>query len=200
MLNKEFHRSDYLYTALFCEENIWQLIHSLSSDSIAMNKMWCLIITNPAQKIPLLNQQAASQKQAVIWDYHVILLASINHQPVIFDFDTSLGFVTPLDEYLRHTFIFSDKEPVKLPEELIPYIRKIPAESYLNNFYSDRSHMLNQITASEYPPWPVINETKTHCTPLADYLNINQSLSANSSAIKVNSFAAVKQRLISALN
>lgn len=197
MLNKEFHKTDYLYTALFCEENIWQLIRSLSSASIAMNKMWCLLITNPAQKFPLLNQMAAPLNQPVIWDYHVILLADINHQSVIFDFDTRLGFVTPLDEYLRHTFILSEKESVSLTEELIPYIRKTPAKSYLNNFYSDRSHMLNYISDNEYPPWPIINESKTDCIPLADYLDIKSNLRDHSSLIKVDSLTAVKQKLVS---
>ncbi|MCU7940418.1 MAG: hypothetical protein KZQ64_16010 [gamma proteobacterium symbiont of Bathyaustriella thionipta] len=193
----EFQKADYLYTPLFCEENIWQLIHSLASGNIAINKMWCLFITNPCHQVPLLNQQAAPLNQPIIWDYHVVLLAEINHPPVIFDFDSRLGFVTPLDKYLTNTFIFSDKTSVELPEEFIPYIRKIPAQSYLNNFYSDRSHMLKQISRSEYPPWRIINADKTHCTPLADYLNIKQPLSDNSSVIKVDLYNTLKQGLIS---
>jgi len=192
MNDKKFHKTDYLYTPLFCEENIWQLIHSLSSSDIAISKLWCLFITNPSQKVALLNQQTAPLNQLVIWDYHVILLADINHQSVIFDFDTRLDFVTSLDEYLKNTFIFFSKE---IHEELIPYIRKIPAQSYLKHFYSDRSHMKNQIAASEYPPWPVINKGKTHCTPLRDYLNLKSDLNDNSSLIKVDSFPAVKQKL-----
>jgi len=193
MIDKKFHKTDYLYTPLFCEENIWQLIHSVSSGDIAISKLWFLFITNPSHKVLLLNQQAAALNQPIIWDYHVILLADINHQSVIFDFDTRLGFVTSLDEYLKNTFIFFSKE---LHEELIPYIRKIPAQSYLKYFYSDRSHMINRIAASEYPPWPVINEDKKNCIPLADYLNIQKFLSHDSLLIKVDSLEAVKQRLI----
>jgi len=197
MIEKKFHKTDYLYTPLFCEENIWQLIHSVSSGDIAISKLWCLFITNPRHKVLLLNQQAAALNQPIIWDYHVILLADINHQSVIFDFDSRLGFVTPLDKYLTGTFTFFNKELHELPEEFIPYIRKIPAQSYLKHFYSDRSHMKNQITASEYPPWPVINKGKTHCTPLRDYLNLKSDLNDNSSLIKVDSFPAVKQKLSS---
>lgn len=193
MFDKKFHKTDYLYTPLFCEENIWQLIRVLSSGDIEINNLWCLFITNPGHKVPLLNQQAAALNQPVIWDYHVILLADINHQSVIFDFDSRLGFVTSLDEYLKNTFIFFNKE---LHEELIPYIRKIPAQSYLKHFYSDRSHMINQISASEYPPWPIINENKTDCIPLADYLNIQKCLSNDSSLIKVDSLETVKHGLI----
>ena len=192
MNDKKIHKTDYLYTPLFCEENIWQLIHSLSSSDIAISKLWCLFITNPSQKVALLNQQTAPLNQLVIWDYHVILLADINHQSVIFDFDTRLDFVTSLDEYLKNTFIFFSKE---IHEELIPYIRKIPAQSYLKHFYSDRSHMKNQITAAEYPPWPIINDGKKNCIPLADYLNIQKFLSHDGLLIKVDSLEAVKQGL-----
>jgi len=55
--------------------------------------------------------------------------------------------------------------------------------------------MKNQITASEYPSWPVINKGKTHYTPLRDYLNLKSDLNDNSSLIKVDSFPAVKQKL-----
>ena len=129
---KEYSKTQYLYTPLFCEENIWQLLQSFlvinesmtdetKHVNIAANKMWALIITNPDKKIALLNQQAAETNQPVIWDYHVIMLAEINHQYLIFDFDTRLPFVTPLPEYLQYTFI----PPDKLPQEFTPYLRKI---------------------------------------------------------------------------
>ncbi len=190
---KEYIKTQYLYTPLFCEENIWQLLQSLSATSaaaktmvnikIAIDKMWVLIITNPEQKIALINQQAAAVNQPIIWDYHVILLAEINHQYLIFDFDTRLSFVTPLQEYLQKTFI----PPNKLPQEFIPYIRKVPAQSYLNKFYSDRSHMQNQIDARQFPPWPIINEHREHCIALADYLNTEQALDDSSQVLKVSS-------------
>ncbi|RKZ91024.1 MAG: hypothetical protein DRQ43_10580, partial [Gammaproteobacteria bacterium] len=91
-----------------------------------------------------------------------------------------------------NTFIFFSKE---IHEELIPYIRKIPAQSYLKHFYSDRSHMKNQITAAEYPLWPIINDGKKNCFPLADYLNIQKCLSHDGLLIKVDSLEAVKQGL-----
>ncbi len=196
---KEYSKAQYLYTPLFCEENIWQLLQSflVINESVAnetkhlntaTDKMWALIITNPGQKIALLNQQAAAINQPVIWDYHVIMLAEINYQYLIFDFDTRLPFVTPLQEYLQHTFI----PPDKLPQEFTLYLRKVPAQSYLDKFYSDRSHMQNQIDTSEFPPWPVINADKAHCITLADYLKTEQKLDDKSQVHKVSSLEALE--------
>lgn len=194
--HKEYSKTQYLYTPLFCEENIWQLLQSLSAanainTNTAIDKMWVLIITNPAKKIALLNQQAAAINQPVIWDYHVIMLAEINHQYLIFDFDSRLSFVTPLQEYLQRTFI----PPDKLPQEFIPYIRKVPAQSYLGKFHSDRSHMRNQIKTSEFPPWPIINAGREHCIALTDYLKTEQEPGDKSQVLKISSLTTLEQWL-----
>lgn len=197
-LQKEWSKTQFLYTSLFCEENIWQLLQSISTANtisgvkIASNQMWALIITNPAQKIALFNQQAVPTGQPIIWDYHVVMLAKIKQQFFIFDFDTRLPFVTPLHEYLQNTFIFPDR----LPEKFIPYIRKIPAQSYLDRFYSDRTHMQNQIKQSEFPPWPIINAGKKHCLTLTNYLNIEQPLNDNSQVLKISSITTLNQCLV----
>ena len=207
---KKYIRTQYRYTPLFCEENIWQLLQSLSATSattrpststaantvvnekIDTHKMWVLIITNPEQKIAFFNQQAAAVNKSIIWDYHVILLAETGHQYQIFDFDTRLPFVTPLQEYLQKTFI----PPAKLPPEFIPYIRKVPAQSYLDKFYSDRSHMCNQIDASQFPPWPIINANREHHITLVDYLKTEQVLDDNSQVVKVSSLKQLEHWLI----
>jgi len=186
---EEYNKTHYLYTPLFCEENIWQLLQSLSSTN-ATDKMWVLIITNPEKKIALFNQQFAAINQPLIWDYHVILLAVINHRHLIFDFDSRLPFATPLQEYLQNTFFLPG-----IPSEFKPYIRKIPARSYLAQFYSDRTHMQNQIKQSEFPPWAIINADKKHIIPLADYLKIGQQLNDNSKLIKVTSLATLEHWL-----
>jgi hypothetical protein len=192
---EEYNKKHYLYTPLFCEENIWQLVLSLSKTNpkINMSEMWVLMITNPDKKIALINQQAAAINQAIIWDYHVILLAEINHLYFIFDFDTRLPFVTTLQNYIQNTFIPANN----LPPEFIPYIRKIPAQLYLEQFYSDRSHMQNQIEQSEFPPWPIINTNTKHRTTLADFLDIEHDLDDNSPVFKMFSTARLEQWLTS---
>lgn len=205
-LQKEYIKTQYLYTPLFCEENIWLLLQSLSTTSpttnaatstmvnlkIAIDKMWVLIITNPEQKIALFNQNAAAVNQPVIWDYHVILLAEINHRYLIFDFDSRLPFVTPLQKYLQNTFI----PPTQLPQEFIPYIRKVPAQSYRDKFYSDRSHMHNQIDPCQFPSWPIINTNREHSIALADYLNTEQALDDNSLMLKISSLKKLEHWLM----
>ncbi len=201
-LQQEYSKTQYLYTSLFCEENIWQLLKSLASGqpTIGSHKMWALIITNPEKKIALFNQKLSpqhfSQKSTivtlpVIWDYHVIMLAEIHQQYYIFDFDTRLSFISPIQEYLQNTFITPDK----LPQEFIPYIRKIPAENYLSRFYSDRTHMENQIVQSDFPPWPIINAGKKDCISLTDYLSIDKQLDDKSQILKVSSLTELKQWL-----
>ncbi|MCP3851655.1 MAG: hypothetical protein GY694_15650 [Gammaproteobacteria bacterium] len=192
---EEYNKTHYLYTPLFCEENIWQLLLSLSTATpgIKKDKMWALLISNPAKQVALFNQKSAPVNQAVIWDYHVILLAEINKYSFIFDFDTRQPFITPLQEYLKKTF-----SPIEyLPPELIPYIRKIPAHSYLEHFYSDRSHMLKQIEASEFPDWPIINANNKNQIPLMDYLSMKHNLADDSQILKVSSLIQLEEWLIS---
>ncbi len=187
---KAFNKADYLYAPLFCEENIWQLVLSLSA-KITTSKMRVLIITNPDKKIALLKQRAAPDNQPVIWDYHVILLAEIDNEAVIFDFDTRLPFVTPLAQYLSASFIESDR----LLPVFIPVVRQIPAPAYLARFYSDRSHMLGEIPRSDFPPWPLINADKQDSITLADYLNTDKILDDNSQLLKVTSLSKLEQWL-----
>ncbi len=192
-LQEEYNKKHYLYTPLFCEENIWHLIHSLSiaNQNINTNKLWALIITNPDKKIALLNQQAAAINQPIVWDYHVILLAEIHYQFFIFDFDTRLHFITPVHQYLQNTFISSEQ----LPLEWLPYIRKIPADSYLECFYSDRQHMKGQIEKSAFPSWPLINSDKPHRIRLVDYLDLEQAFDDNSQVFKITSLTTLEQWL-----
>ena len=188
MSSQTFKKEQYLYTPLFCEENIWQLGNTLASQSqLDIEKSWVLVITNPEQKVPLMNQQVVEPGQAVIWDYHVILLSNIDSQLKIFDFDTRLPFVTPLELYIASTFI----EPDKLPESFHPYIRKIPLNSYLKNFYSDRSHMTGQIDSADFPAWPIINQNQEHIIKLADYLSLGLSLGDDSEILKPESLSAL---------
>jgi hypothetical protein len=175
-----FHRDQFPYTALFCEENIWQLANSLKKHT-SLSDMWVLFFSNPAFKVPLLNQQVAYEGEVIIWDYHTVLLANVDGQYNILDFDTCLPFATVLRDYIEQTV----HDPKQLPRDLIPYVRKVPASNYLKNFFSDRSHMTEQIALSEFPPWPVINLGKANTIKLSEYINVLQFIDDGSSIIKV---------------
>lgn len=190
MIDANFNKAHYPYTPLFCEENIWQLLNSLTNEKQSLSEMWVLFITNAKRKVPLFNQQAAPVNRAVIWDYHVILLRAINQQPLIFDYDTRLPFATPLKQYLQNSFI----NPAELPEELTPYIRKIPARTYLQKFHSDRSHMQNIITPSQFPGWPIINAELKNPIKLLNCLDPEQAIEG-SQVLKLSSLTELEQWL-----
>ncbi len=190
-----FNKANYRYTPLFCEENIWKLIASLTAENISINRLHCLFLINPEQKVVLNTQLAVPAGQWLSWDYHVILLANIRYHPVIFDFDSRLDFACPLEHYLSNTFIFSDSASNEAVEEFTTYIKKIPALSYRKHFYSDRSHMQGHVSSNEYPSWPIINEHSGEQVPLADYLSMTQGLESGSRLIKVDSLASVVRRL-----
>ena len=146
------NKTDYLYTALFCEENIWHLAQEFSVNGIEMDAMTILLLSNPLQQIIVYNQASSAEDEAVIWDYHVILQLERNNQQWIYDFDSRLNFPTPKELYFSESF----PETEDLREEYQMFIRYIPASSYLQRFNSDRSHMQNMISTEKFPYYPPI--------------------------------------------
>ena len=153
------------YTALFCEENIWHLVKSINTE--LLGNYTVLFLTNKSKKIALMNQKAAAEKSHVIWDYHVIL-HEIN-EGYIFDYDSSLGFKTPINSYFSKTF----GNQQQLLEEFRTGIIAIPASEYKNEFHSDRSHMLNSDGNSlcSFPSWPKIDNKGE--IPLKSLMNLD---------------------------
>ena len=168
-----FNRPDYRYTPNFCEENIWWLAHALKEQGATLDTLEVLFFTNTQRNILMLNQNSAPVGQPTTWDYHVVLRYKNDGQDLILDFDTRLGFVTPLLSYFRLSFP-SQKE---LPETYRAYIRCIPTADYLTYFYSDRKHMTDKVPESEYPDYPIIQPGagEDHIK-LSTYWDINQAL------------------------
>ena len=146
----EFIKSNYLYTALFCEENIWHLTRSLIEQGIESKDIKIVFITNKDKQIAVFNQCAAVENQAILWDYHVILMVKIEHKPCIFDFDTRLPFVSNYEDYLNNSFADN------IDSKYSGVFRIIPAEVYLKHFHSDRSHMKGLISDDDFPKYPPI--------------------------------------------
>ena len=93
-----------------------------------------------------------NDERPVVWDYHVIAIISTSsairssvlelsptnsNKKLVFDFDTRLNFPCTLSEYISKAI--RDDDMVK--EEFRRLFRVIPAEEYLAEFASDRSHM-----------------------------------------------------------
>ncbi len=140
---------DCHYQSCYCEENIWHLCqHPVCTESTV------IFIASHGGMFPMLYQKAMSDPTTpILWDYHVILLLA--GQPAhILDFDTILPFCTELGTYLPQSFL-----PEKsVAPEYRPYFRLIPAQAYLREFRSDRSHMRTEDGGWNSPPpdWPPI--------------------------------------------
>jgi protein N-terminal glutamine amidohydrolase len=141
------------YTVNYCEENIWHL--SQHPQLVGFSKK-VLIISNGSKNCPFYAQKSANGNLPVWWDYHVVLLASKNGESFIYDFDSTLPFPSPITHYLNHTFPNAD---IWLSKDL-PVFKAIEAEFYIENFYSDRSHMMDPLGNWIFTPpiWPTITE------------------------------------------
>jgi len=176
----------YLYTALFCEENIWQLADRLIQQAVKPSDLSILFISNPKQQVAIFQQKSAAINEPAIWDYHVILLRKDNTDFFIYDFDSRLGFKTSADDYLSLSFL--DQNLIK--EQYCSQIRIISANSYLQNFSSDRSHMKGVITDDKFPAYPPI-ESPSHNDriTLQQCINFNQPLTNDDSLLSVQQLA-----------
>ena len=166
----QYKKSDYCYTSLFCEENIWHLARSLIDEAIKEEDIHILFLTNKNKQIAIFNQLSAEPKQPVIWDYHVILMVKIEGVHYIFDFDTRLDFITSYEFYIKNS----------LPDNIISLyqsqFRIIPAKTYLQYFYSDRSHMKGVISESLFPNYPTILSDSDNKIDLKDLLDIEKNI------------------------
>ncbi|KIJ68936.1 hypothetical protein HYDPIDRAFT_122833 [Hydnomerulius pinastri MD-312] len=179
------------YTSCYCEENVYLLVKRfLTSPGISQKwDVFTVFISNPTRTVALWNQRAASSRySAVIWDYHVVLVVRDRSHLVdqslscyqtrkqgtwIYDLDTHLPVPCYWKEYLEQTFPLGADVPVRYRS----LFRVVPGEEYLDNFASDRSHMVSLPTESQEvrylanpPPWPLI------CGPLAAEQGVKHNL------------------------
>lgn len=144
-------RGSVPYGAFFCEENIW---HLAQHEGLAGADRYVAFISNPDSSVALWGQQVAPPGEPVVWDYHVVLFARHHGRIDVYDLDSRLDFPTEMQDYLRETFPFSGR----LPEVFRPLFRVVPAERFVAEFSSDRSHMNRPDTVVRpAPPWPPIS-------------------------------------------
>ncbi|CAO3655255.1 unnamed protein product [Mucor hiemalis] len=148
---------DLTYTRCYCEENIYLLCKEVKEKQQDLLKFCSVIyISNEDRMVPLWKQKAGEGEQPVIWDYHVILFFQRDSEsdPLVYDYDTVLSFPCPADEYAYKTF----KPELNLKKQFDRYFRVIPADIYLSEFASDRSHMKKKDGTyhAEPPKYPQI--------------------------------------------
>lgn len=145
------------YQPYYCEENIWQLCQN---PQYADGQV--LFISGYGEHFAMLCQQGGEGKgHLVCWDYHVVML----HAGNILDFNSTLPFSTPFEQYFAWSFI----DERLLPEYLIPMFRVIPAGEFVESFLSDRRHMkTEQGWSAPPPPWPLISQSSSNLSRFAD--------------------------------
>ncbi|KAM0753530.1 hypothetical protein T439DRAFT_157290 [Meredithblackwellia eburnea MCA 4105] len=135
-----------IYTPYYCEENVYQLLSSLSQT--VKNRSYAVFISNPARTC-ILFQQKASQRDEhdgffVVWDYHVIVVTVLTDTDsvCVLDRDSRLPYSCSLSKYVEETFRPALFTSGILPRELESRFRVVPSSDFLSNFASDRSHMV----------------------------------------------------------
>ncbi|KAL9546634.1 hypothetical protein MBANPS3_006574 [Mucor bainieri] len=168
----KFDRSNLLYTACYCEENIYMLCSEiLKKRPELMDDFSVLFISNDHRSVPLWQQRVGrGDEHVVLWDYHVVLYYKQDSEALIYDFDTLLPFPSPADFYALETF----KPNMLVKDEFKHMFRLIPAKAYLDHFESDRSHMLNE--RGEYMATPphysaILKKGKSN---LDDYISMKK--------------------------
>jgi hypothetical protein len=137
------------YVPCWCEENIWFRCRALSGG--ARQRACVVFISNASRTVACWSQRAASRPdEAVVWDYHVVLL-TLGLEASVEDPDCTAGEVLPLPAWIAATFPLASDA---LPAELRPRFRLASAEVFLADFASDRSHMRGAGGAWLAPPPP----------------------------------------------
>lgn len=179
-------KEDCIYTAHFCEENVYMLVKKIQEKS-PDNLPYCYVvfISNENTYVPLWKQSSSKQENGlVLWDYHVIMVFFNGTKSWVYDLDTQLTFPSPFSEYSKETF--------KSDDFLNPlchrFFRVTPADSYLKYFSSDRRHMKNEDSSWKMPPpsYPPIRSCE-------DVHNLPQyiSMEANKHAGLISKFGNV---------
>uniref|UniRef100_A0A674NPL9 Protein N-terminal glutamine amidohydrolase n=1 Tax=Takifugu rubripes TaxID=31033 RepID=A0A674NPL9_TAKRU len=168
-------REDCVYTSCYCEENVWKLCEFVREQQTApLEELSVVFISNDNRTVPLWKQKSGCGDQPVIWDYHVILLqASLESDTQVYDLDSELSFPCSLELYAS--------QALRSDHSLRPmYHRKfrvIPAEIFLMNFASDRSHMRNPDGTWKMPPppYPPIRTAESQMN-LETFINMNPAV------------------------
>nr|XP_002122600.1 protein N-terminal glutamine amidohydrolase [Ciona intestinalis] len=170
----QLKREDCVYTKCYCEENIWKLCDSIRKSNLeVLPHLSVVFISNKTRSIPIWKQRSAkSEELPVIWDYHVILLYLDQNcsKHMIFDLDSSLAFPTEALEYCSKAFC----PQILLKIQYQQFFKVIPADEYLKNFASDRSHMMLEDNkwSSDPPDYPPIS-TESSSMNLDDFISMD---------------------------
>ena len=153
-------RSSFAYQSHFCEENVYLMAQQLLNGGGKHEGMelYVVFISSQSKETPIWRQNASQDRESpVVWDYHVVLVATGNTHAIrehgftlLFDLDSCLEFPISAAMYCLAAF----RPDLTITKEHEQTFRVIPAATFLEYFASDRSHML--ASRLPFPPWPLI--------------------------------------------
>ena len=160
------------YTHCYCEENIYHLAASLSVAD--RQHAYVVLISNADRMVPFWRQYPEDHDRMLVWDYHVIMMSFgvDGTDPMVYDFDSDVSFPISFAEYAPTVLRLQPTTAEVLPHRF----RVIPAQTYLDTFASDRSHMLVNGRHIEPPPtWPVIRGRLAADSPMVldDFISMS---------------------------
>uniref|UniRef100_H3C867 Protein N-terminal glutamine amidohydrolase n=2 Tax=Tetraodon nigroviridis TaxID=99883 RepID=H3C867_TETNG len=168
-------REDCVYTSCYCEENVWKLCEfARGQKTPPLEELLVVFISNASRTVPLWRQRSGYGDQPVVWDYHVILLqVGLDSDPQVYDLDSDLSFPCSMELYASQA-LRSDRS---LRPAYHRRFRVIPADSFLLNFASDRSHMRNADGSWKMPPppYPPIHTAECQMN-LDDFISMNPAV------------------------
>lgn len=163
-------REKCIYTAYYCEENVWHLCQLLTREATSEFKCYCVFISNPSKAVHLWKQKLCGDDSSVIWDYHVIAVYGCEKYGFCaLDLDTTLPFPVSFKEYVKKAIRSENNENNIFRR----YFRVIPAEEFLKHFSSDRRHMrVGDAWLKPPPKYPPLIIDKEHPHNLEEFVNM----------------------------
>ncbi|GAQ79863.1 hypothetical protein KFL_000400060 [Klebsormidium nitens] len=176
-LQKKLDRTDSVHTPCYCEENVYLLVKKLAETGRAAadySDLFIVFVSNERKQVLMWRQQAGSEGDgACVWDYHVFLVqkrVESEGGSLIWDLDTTLPFPVRFSTYYDEAF----RPSIRLYKEFERLFRVVPAQTYLQHFSSDRSHMRRPDGSwmAPPPPYPPILKVEGVGHALIDYVNV----------------------------
>ena len=145
-------RASVPHTPCYCEENAHHLCRALVAAAPGAWRVYVAVLSNKAKAVPVFHQRASTRRDGlVVWDYHVLCVASGPSLALVYDLDTTLGFPCGLAGYCDAALGMGKPGVPGLDR---PMVRVIPAAEYVATLSSDRSHMRGADGSWLQPPPP----------------------------------------------
>ena len=161
-------KTQQVYTAFYPEENVWHLCHKLREFKDL--EAYVVFVSNEQKLVALTGNGLGSTYGALctnIFDYHTIFLVnSSTKYCTVYDLDCQVIYPMPFEPYCQ--FSYKDKQGLNAPT-----FRVIPFLEFLQNFASDRSHMIKEGSFIKPPPKENCIETETTKMNLNDFVSMD---------------------------